>query len=184
MNRIRVLQGLVFVPSAVFVNDILIGFNEVTGDTQLHRPATATQKSLVLVNRMSDKLHGGTLERGDLVVINDPYDPKRNLVRRVVRSGKDWVRVQDGDSEYHVYVKDGYCWVEGRGGASSEPPSQEENSQDEQVYDSKTFGPISQGLILGLPILVSWPLSRFGFFPISSSPSPTSDETAGRSSSD
>jgi hypothetical protein len=163
MNRLklRVLQGMVFVPAGVFVNDILIGFNQVSGDIQLHNPEAKVvgidEKSWVLVNRMSDKLHGGTLQSGDLVVLTDPHDPKRNLVRRIVRCGKDWIRVKDGDHEYHVYLKGGYCWVEGR-----EVDNLIQKTEDDKVYDSRSFGPIPQGLILGLPIMVSWPLSRLG----------------------
>ena len=152
------------VPSAVFVNDILLGFNEVTGHTHLHHANAAApdEKSWVLVNRFSDKLHGGGLQSGDLVVISDPCDPKRNLVRKIVRCGKDWVRVQDGGHEYHVYIKGGYCWVEDHRGGGAGAGG---------CYDSSTFGPIPQGLILGLPIMVSWPLRRVGIFPLSTTTS-------------
>ena len=161
MNRLglRLMQGLVFAPAAVFVNDILIGFDTVVGDTQLNPTRVvgygAEEKSLVLVNRMSDKLHGAGFESGDFVVMTDPCEPKRNLVRKVVKCGKDWIRVHDGANEYHVYIKGGYCWVVGR----------EENSEaSPNVNDSRTFGPIPQGLILGIPIMVSWPVSRIGAY--------------------
>ena len=166
MNRhgLRLMQGLVFAPAVVFVNDILIGLDTVVGDTQLNptksaattpTPCGVEEKSWVLVNRMSDKMHGAGFESGDLVVMTDPCEPKRNLVRKVVKCGKDWIRVQDGANEYHVYIKGGYCWVVGR----------EENSEaSPNVNDSRTFGPIPQGLILGIPIMVSWPLSRMGVF--------------------
>jgi hypothetical protein len=155
--RMNLARALVFVPSAVFVNDVIVGLNEVTGDTGRGPPSSTKEKSLVLVSRVSSKVHNNELKQGDVVVITDPHDSSRNLVRTVVRCGKEWVRVHDGDKEYHVYVQQGYCWVEGRAAPGSE----------QSVYDSKSFGPISMGLIQGIPMCVVWPGNRLGLFPIS-----------------
>lgn len=162
--RLNFIRSLVFVPSAIFVNDILMGITPVIGETFQGGTGNTDQKSWVLINRMSAKIHNGELQNGDMVVINDPYNSKQNLVRQVVRCGKEWIRVQDGDNEYHIYIQEGFCWVE-------EPPSPTNStsaSPVEQKYDSRTFGPISQGLIIGIPILVSWPLHRVGFFTLQS----------------
>ena len=111
------LQGQVFVPALVFVNDMIVGVSAVTGDTHVGavcaKPAT---KSWILANRMSSRIHNGELQRGDVVVVSDPYNPKRTLVRQIARCGKAWVRVQDGNgAAYHVCIQEGYCWWEGRG---------------------------------------------------------------------
>ena len=166
--RMNLARALMFVPSAVCINDVIVGLKEVTGDTGRGPPSSSSnEKSIVLVNRASSKLHNNELKQGDIVVIADPHDSSRNLVRTVVQCGKEWVRVLDGDKEYHVHVQQGYCWVEGRAVPGSA----------QSVYDSKLFGPISVGLIKGIPLCVVWPGNRFGLLPLSQEKKPEMDSS-------
>lgn len=159
--RLGFLRALVFVPALAFVNDMIVGVKAVSGDTllgpvrtkcggvEVGSGAEPVARSWVVTNKMSPRIHNGELEQGDLVVVCDPFNPKRHLVLQIKRCGKEWVRVQDGRHDaYHVYIQEGYCWLEGRG--------------DERDYDSRTFGPVSMGLIIGLPMAVLFP--KFGVF--------------------
>ena len=70
---------------------------------------------------MGQKLHFGEqmeqqedeeeIELGELVVLTDPTNPNHN---RKVRLSDQWVRVKDETGSYHVYVRKGYCWIDGR----------------------------------------------------------------------
>ena len=161
--RLGMLRGLVFVPALVFVNDMIVGVKAVSGDTFLGSPPTRSvgseaARSWVIANKMSPRIHNGELQQGDLVLVCDPLNPKRHLVLQIKRCGKEWVRVQDGRNAYHVYIQEGYCWLEGR---SDEEAG--EGQRELEPYDSRTFGPVSMGLIVGLPLAVLFP--NFGLFP-------------------
>ena len=139
--RLGLLRLAAAVPAAVFVNDTFVGLVEVHTGTA-HHSLRATS-NWMLTNRVSPKVRNGELQRNDIVVVRDPYNPNRNFVRRVGAVGKEWVRVQDnGNNAYHVYIQEGYCWLEDVDSSVEET---------KHAYDSRKFGPVSLGLIVGFP---------------------------------
>jgi len=120
------VQAGVFVPAAVAFNDLVLGFDVVSGATYQGGVAgelSLSDTSLVLVNRWaSAEQRKGELEKGEAVVIKDPYNPKRKLIRQIKSTGKEsqWVRFQNQDARYfNVFVLKGYCTIEGTSAIST-----------------------------------------------------------------
>lgn len=174
--RIRSLKvAVVFIPMGVAFNDLVVGVVPITGDSHglKHLEANYGDKSYMLVNKWGgSKMRRGELALGDLVVLTDPSDPHKRITRTVGGMPDQWVRVHDGTGSYHVYVRKGYCWVEGRenidakaGGEKGQVKKEDAAAGEEAMkrrHDSLTFGPISMGLIIGSPLFVVGPMKRFG----------------------
>jgi hypothetical protein len=166
--------GLVWTPMAVAFHDLVLGVVPVTGDSYglKDEQRFGDNKSYILVNKWrGSKMRRGEIEKDDLVVLTDPTDPGKRIIRKVGGLADKWVRVDDGVDAYHVYVRKGYCWLNGRDTKRKKKQEGEqylEQQEDAQVdsirgkHDSMTFGPISMGLILGSPVLVVGPMRRFG----------------------
>lgn len=156
----------VWTPMAVAFNDLVVGFVPVAGDTygiKQNHPKFI-DKSWVMVNKWAGtRLRRGEIEPEDLVVLVDPVDQQKRIIRKVKALDDTWVRVNDGVESYHVYVRKGYVWLDGR-----ETTMEEEKDEDKALraikskHDSVTFGAVSLGLIIGKPILVVRPFSRLG----------------------
>ena len=156
----------VWTPMCVAFNDLVVGFVPVTGDTYSikEKEPKFMDKSWVLVNKWAGtRLRRGECQPEDLVVLTDPSDPKKRIVRQVKALNDTWVRVNDGVESYHVYVRKGYCWLDGR-----ETKVEEEKDEDKALkdikskHDSISFGAVSLGLIVGSPLFVVGPLNRLG----------------------
>jgi signal peptidase I len=176
--------AVVFIPMGIAFNDLVLGVVPITGDSHAVRQERAYNgdKSYMLVNKWGgSKMRRGEITLGDLVVMTDPSDPHRRIIRKVGGMPDQWVRVNDGTGSYHVYVRKGYCWVEGRETSNTEAEvvSGDQKEKGEATkgkraaedtvmeavksrHDSLTFGPISMGLIIGSPIMVVGPMRRFG----------------------
>jgi hypothetical protein len=51
------------------------------------------------------------MKRDDMVVIIDPFCPKRQLLRRVVALTDDYVKISNGGFMYNAKVEDGCYFV-------------------------------------------------------------------------
>lgn len=119
----------------------------------------------VLVNRLAYRF--GEPQRGDIVVFRPPLG-REDYIKRIVAVGGDTVAVRGGK----LFIN---------GEAQEEPYLKEQKIQgqfDEVVVpegsyfmmgdnrnnsgDSRVFGPVEKGSILGKAFLVYWPLSRVG----------------------
>ncbi|KAG0169851.1 hypothetical protein DFQ30_003140 [Apophysomyces sp. BC1015] len=93
------------------------------------------RRDVVLLNKWAVTDH--ELERGEVVTLTSPTDPKCTMTKRVIAIQGDVVRPLRRDKE-PVHVPKGHCWVEG----------------DEAFHsrDSNTFGtsPIFFGHLHGL----------------------------------
>jgi hypothetical protein len=166
--------GLVWTPMAVAFHDLVLGVVPVTGDSYglKDEQRFGDNKSYILVNKWrGSKMRRGEIQKDELVVLTDPTDPGKRIIRKVGGLADQWVRVDDGVDAYHVYVRKGYCWLNGRDIKHKKKQEgeqclkQQEDAQVDNIrgkHDSMTFGPISMGLILGSPVLVVGPMRLFG----------------------
>ncbi len=109
------------------------------------------------------------ISRGDIVVFRFPLDPSKSYIKRVVGLPGDEIEIVDGG-----------LMINGR---RTLEPYVQTNYQDRSTYppvtipadhyyvlgdhrntsnDSRTWGPVPQGHILGKAVFAYWPLDRFG----------------------
>jgi len=93
-------------------------------------------------------VHSFEVERGDIVTVVCPNDPKDIFIKRVVGLEGDIVRTLSYKKRY-MKIPKGSCWVEGDNHKNS--------------IDSNDFGPIPLGLIQSRAIAIVWPWDRRQF---------------------
>lgn len=88
----------------------------------------------------------GLITRGDIVIAKCPTNPNQQICKRVIGLPGD--RVRTGIAQSKV-VPIGHVWLEG------------DNLKNSS--DSRTYGPVPQGLIRSKAVLRIWPLKEMGF---------------------
>lgn len=101
---------------------------------------------VVLLDRWSIALN--IYERGEVVTLWSPQNPKLLTTKRIVALEGDLVHPLPPSSPSPVRIPPGHCWVEGDSHFHSK--------------DSNTYGPVPLGLINGKVAHILWPLNRFG----------------------
>ena len=91
----------------------------------------------VVLNRM----FGGSVERGDVVVLRSPKSQQQLLIKRIVGVEGDSVQSLSGE---RLVVPSGQVWVEGDNKTCSQ--------------DSRQFGPVDKALVEARVALKVWPL--------------------------
>lgn len=86
------------------------------------------------------------VNRGDIVSLSSPKDPRQKLIKRVVGLEGDVIATLCYRKPF-VKVPTGHCWVEGDHAGHS--------------LDSNHFGPVSRGLIQAKATWIVWPPSRW-----------------------
>ena len=160
---IRIIQRLInLFTSARFV---------VEGDSML--PTLGDGQSVVAVRSSRRR---NRLERGDIVVFRHLEFPGRVFIKRIAGLPDEQVRVENGA----VYIDDVLLeepYLDGRKGQVEDRQDLNrtwwngpgelflvgDNRQDSQ--DSRTFGPVDGGLILGRVWLRCWPLKAWAIEP-------------------
>jgi signal peptidase I len=128
---------------------------------------TLVEGDRVLVNRLVYHFHPP--QRGDIIVFHPPDRPGSDpFIKRVIGVAHDTIAVHDGvlylngapqDEPYikeypiegdfpETTVDDGYVWAMGDNRNNS--------------GDSRVFGPVSLGAIMGEAFAVYWPVGRIG----------------------
>ncbi|EDV29583.1 uncharacterized protein TRIADDRAFT_52123 [Trichoplax adhaerens] len=92
-----------------------------------------TKHSLVLVNRLRQRIQ--QLQVGDSIVIRSVTDPNKFEDSKIYGLEGDFIRVNDPNlPETEVkFVPPGHVWLQ----------------SDEGTYDSRSYGPVPRGLIIG-----------------------------------
>ncbi|XP_013419194.1 mitochondrial inner membrane protease subunit 2 [Lingula anatina] len=84
-------------------------------------------------------------QRGNVVCLVSPKDPKERLIKRIIALEGDTVKTLAYKNR-QVTIPEGHCWVEG--------------DSKYRSCDSNIFGAISMGLIQGRATHIIWPPSR------------------------
>ena len=149
MYKSLLRNGLLLLPLGIAASDTILGVTEVSTGSASHddeKQPKRYQEALVIVDRISRRFNG--IEVNDKIIIIDPYDAKSRIIRTVKGLEKEWVKVSDTDgSEFMAFVPKGYLWVENE-------------TINNIELDSKEFGPIPQGLVIGRPIATLWRTNR------------------------
>ena len=108
------------------------------------------QNDYVLLSHWSVRNYD--VERGQIVALISPKDPKQKIIKRIIGLEGDIVftKSNHGDSSFRgnlVKIPKGHCWVEGDHHAKS--------------MDSNYFGPVALGLITSHAICIVWPPKRW-----------------------
>jgi signal peptidase I len=145
---------------------------QVTEVRQRSMELTLEQNDRVLVSKVDYRL--GAPQRGDIIVFNPPTDSTIPYVKRVIAVGGETIDLRDGQ----VYVNGKLiAYAETRGQRTTPqaatvaypftvPEGQVfvlgDNRQSSS--DSRTFGSVPVGNIIGKVILRFWPFDRLVFF--------------------
>jgi len=131
-------------------------------------PEPLIWRDIALFERWSIQT-GMKVQRGDVVALRSPTDPKDLLVKRVVAIAGDVVQTLKTYPSPEVAVTEGQVWVEGDEGF--------------HTTDSNQWGPIPSALIDSKLVFVLWPWTRYGSFPAkraAESAGASSDRRTGR----
>ncbi|XP_052286865.1 mitochondrial inner membrane protease subunit 2-like isoform X2 [Dreissena polymorpha] len=94
-------------------------------------------------------------QRGNIVTLRAPYDPRCTIIKRIVAIEGDTV-CPNRRTEECIRIPAGHCWLEGDNVTMSK--------------DSNSFGPVSVGLIEAKATYIVWPPQRWralnGYFNI------------------
>ena len=139
----------------------------------------------VLVDKLTPRFD--TFKRGDIVVFNPPPDwiqpDGTPFIKRVIGIGGDSIEIKDGLvyvnnvelDEPYVYQENG---IPQPTDTSTDPPQWEipegelfvMGDHREKSSDSRTFGPIENGDVIGRAWLRYWPFDTFGILPTPTHP--------------
>lgn len=110
-------------------------------------PNTGKERDIALVWRPARPLR-----KNDIVVFTDPFDSSIQLVKRVAALPGDVVINPNAiGGTKRFLVPEGRVWLMA-------------DNIDSRNVDSRTLGPVPQGLIQGRMICLLWPLSRIQWF--------------------
>uniref|UniRef100_A0A8C2JFQ4 Mitochondrial inner membrane protease subunit 2 n=1 Tax=Cyprinus carpio TaxID=7962 RepID=A0A8C2JFQ4_CYPCA len=92
---------------------------------QCSRPDGELSPDVVLLSRWSVRNY--QVQRGDIVSVLSPKDPRQNIIKRVNGIEGDFIKTL-GYKNHYIRVPDGHLWIEGDHHGHS--------------LDSNTFGPV------------------------------------------
>ncbi|XP_056137977.1 mitochondrial inner membrane protease subunit 2 [Lampris incognitus] len=107
-------------------------------------PEGVSECDVVLLNRWSVRNY--QVQRGDIVSIVSPRNPKQKIIKRVIALEGDFIRTLGYKNRY-LRVPNGHFWIEGDHHGHS--------------LDSNSFGPVSIGLLHGRASHIIWPPNRW-----------------------
>jgi len=162
-----VIETLLIVGAAFAIAMVVQTFMfRITGILQTSMLPTVEPGDRIIVNCLT--YHFREPERGEVVVIRDPLDEKKDIVKRIVALGGDTIEVRDGE----LYINGGY--VEEPYVANKDPIKGQEALLVPEGFiyvmgdnrpvsgDSRNFGPVSENRIVGRVVCILWPFSRWG----------------------
>jgi len=132
----------------------------------------------IFINKFTYSFGLGSIQRGDTVVFQYPYDTEKSYIKRVVGVPGDRIRIIAGQ----VYVneqplKESYVPPEFRDSVTWPPTAPGDSPEDRVVpdgnyfvlgdhrsssSDSRTWGYVPRRLIVGKAVFIYWPLEKMG----------------------
>lgn len=110
-------------------------------------PGTTTTSQDVAIVQKYNLKRPNSLHRGDIIMFRSPNNPEKMVTKRITGLQGDTVFPHSPPyPKNQALIPRNHLWVEGDNTAHS--------------VDSNTFGPISQGLVVGKVVAIIWPLSR------------------------
>lgn len=112
-------------------------------------------------------------KRGDVVVFQNPLNPKQKFIKRIVGLPLESVKINDGEikigraGEYFIFDESFYLSSQAKNFKGVWEAALEENEYfvlgDNRLssFDSRSFGPIARKNIVGKVALRIWPISAF-----------------------
>jgi len=145
-----------YIPIAYTVQSTVLTVANIEGTSML---PTIAPSDMVVIRKAFYKP-----QRGDIVVMKDPRRAEGAVLKRLTALGGDMIALEESEpdsptassqytprshfllNEAFVQIPTGFCWVEGDNGESS--------------IDSRHFGPVPVGLVVGKASFVIWPFSK------------------------
>ncbi|KAI8331433.1 mitochondrial inner membrane protease subunit 2 [Choanephora cucurbitarum] len=142
------LRALPWLPAAVFFVDHGYSYAVISGRSMqptFNPDSNMLSRDVVLLNKRSANKYN--YERGQVVTLKSPIDPKCIITKRIMALPGDTIVPLRNKNEV-VRVPEGHVWIEG----------------DEAFHsrDSNSFGTVPINLIEAKVTRILWPLSRFG----------------------
>ncbi len=122
----------------------------------------------LVTQKVSLYIHG--VKRGDIVVFKYPRDPSKDYIKRVIAVPGDTIKIKDGKvylngavlhedyaigkTEGKTFLRDGVPYTLPEGQYFVMGDNREASS------DSREWGPVPRGYIIGVAVFRYWPLSR------------------------
>lgn len=161
---------IVFIASGVFifVYFFVAQLLKITGDSML---PTFKDGEQIIAEKVSIKF--SPLKRGDIVIFKHPQNENRLLIKRVVGLPGELIRISQGNLYINSEkLEESYIQPNNK---TTEEKDIKENTDykipdgsyivlgDNREFssDSREFGPIKEGLIVGRAFAVYYPLSNF-----------------------
>lgn len=137
-------QYFLWVPAVIFVNDHVVSVSPVNGFSMrptLNPDENSGMRDWVILYKFMIKPN-----RGDVVVLKSPRDPKSWVIKRIIAMEGDIVETREPYPERNVIVPHNHIWVEG----------------DEAFHsrDSNSYGPVTKLLLVAKVKYVLWPRPR------------------------
>ncbi|XP_028396131.1 mitochondrial inner membrane protease subunit 1-like [Dendronephthya gigantea] len=116
--------------------------------TSMQPTINSSSKNDVVLTEHLSSLHN--LKKNDIVIVRSPKEPDSTICKRITGLEGDMVETYVSDSsEYKkIQVPKGHVWLTG------------DNTNNS--VDSRTYGPVPCGLILGRVCYKLYPISEFG----------------------
>lgn len=141
----KVFLGLSWVPVALALSDVF-HISKVDGVSMRPtlNPNDLDNRDWVTIKKFRPTAN---FQVNDIVLMKSPFDPSNILCKRVKALPLDTVRYSEGeDGEGSMIIPRGHVWVEG---------------DNIHSMDSRKFGPVSEGLIIGKVLFIIWPPHRW-----------------------
>ncbi len=130
---------------------------------------TLLVKDRVIVNKLVYKYYG-KMQRGDIVLFKSPIPPQRDFIKRLIGLPGETVRVQRGAVLINGKAIDQSRWPVIRDSSNFGPYRVPEDSyfflgdNRPDSYDSRFWGAVPKGNIIGKADILIWPPLRIRIF--------------------
>lgn len=126
-----------------------------------------TDQERIFINKFVYKLE--PISRGDVIVFRYPLDPSKSYIKRVVATGGDRIRIDDGilfvngHRVHENYVPQDYIDTRTYPETTVPPNSYFVLGDHRNLSnDSRDFGPVPEQLIYGKAVFAYWPVDKMG----------------------